>query len=108
MTDRHEKLLHLADKLHEYAEYHPDQASHVEPILDHIGMELKEHSPLSPKCTAILAEPVRCDDFRKTLSYSMCLAWKKLESGETKRMSEAMKAARTETFTQCRREGVPP
>jgi hypothetical protein len=104
----HEKLLEIANDLSLYEVDHPELSSNIEPILQFIGAQLKEHSPESPKCTATLSQPVPCDDFRKTLSYSMCLAWKKLETGETKRMSEAMKQARSETFAECRRRGVAP
>lgn len=108
--ERHEKLLSLANKLHEFLEWHPDQAVHVEPVLEHIGMELKAHSPLSGKCQALLYNeagerlPPPCRDFRGTLSYSMCRAWEKIEKGEATGMSDAMRTSRTETFTQCRTE----
>ena len=103
----HEKLLSLANRLQEFAEFHPDQAPHIEPILEHIGMELKEHSPLSAKCTNLLfdengnrnAPP--CGNFRGMLSFSMCDAWRMLETGEKTKMGDAMRDARAKAFSQC-------
>jgi hypothetical protein len=105
--ERHQKLLELADKLEAFADLHPEHAKLVDPILEFIGKELKEGSPLSAKCIAAIEEFEKspesvCGDFRKTLSVSMCKAWKGIEEGKYKSMSEAMRSERGETFAKCR------